>query len=256
MKKVFLVFLLIITSTYNIFAVPKWLSEIFSCTWSWKGDASFVSASNGMCKYERTMKGRSWLWGQCADVSYTYTIPCGMDQNNIPIPPAFQGTSYETIADNMTVLQAQGYNVNPLWTNPVELRNSETLLQDAVTFKLSLAGYTFDPNWLNLVEEPCPVPAPTNAVLVPQDFVFVNADCTLNLTVAPNPNNGTFALTINNYQDVLSLQIIRESNLNVIATKTAPFTLNTNFSLNTASGYYLIRVTTKSGVIYKHILIE
>ncbi len=258
MKKIVLSLLLSVGTIAYSNAIPKWLSEIFGCTWAWSGNAIGKGTdANGMCKYERPMSGSSWLWGSCGTTMEKYTIPCDADPNFRPVRRRTYGEAdYQFIANEMVALASNNYNVDPAWTDPIQLQESNTVLNAAVAFKLSLAGYTFDPNWLTLENEPCPVPQPTNAAVIPQYYTFINADCTNNVAVYPNPNSGNFDLQINNYKDVLSLQVIRISDMSSVLSLTSNFTFNNSIKLNTVAGLHYLRIVTLTGVIYKNILIQ
>lgn len=257
MKKIVLGLLLFFGTVAYGYATPKWLNEMFGCSWTWSSLATPKGTNDiGLCKYERQMTGTSWLWGSCGTVTEKYAIPCDADPNFRPIPVTYTTPNYQMIANEMAILEATNHPIDPDWKDTAKLRQDNKVLIGAISYKLELAGYTFDPIWLTLKDEPCPVPQPTNPILIPQNYSFINSDCTNNVTISPNPNSGDFNLEINNYQDIISLQVIRQSDLSSVLSLNNNFTENIPINLITIPGYHYIRIVTKTGVIFKTIMIQ
>lgn len=256
MKKTLFATCIMLCISMNTHAVPKWLSEIFGCTWTWSSAARPVAGGGGMCKYERDMSGHSWLWGDCGTETYTYTIPCSDNPDFYPVPPEYQGPSYGTIAHNMDQLAAVGYQVKPEWRDEGRLRGDENILREAVTFRLELAGYEINPEWFNLVENPCPVPQPTTSIRVPQAYTFINGDCSDEVVIYPNPNSGEFSIQINGFENATGFDIVRERDMSVVLTRYAPLNQVEQINITQPAGYYILRVVLVSGVIYKRFIIQ
>lgn len=257
MKKL-IIFSMMLLCIIKVQAVPRWLSEMFGCTYSWNYAKSAVQVGqNGsMCTYEREMVGTSWLWGTCDPVNYTFTIPCNLNPNFAPLPPEYQGVQFYAIAAKMAELEALGFSIDTIWKNPIKLEESQTVLRQAISFRLELAGYEVNQSWFDLQHEPCPIPTPTQTVLLPQNYLFINADCLPYPVMYPNPTSGQFTVELKNYNDVTRIEIIRQSDFTMIYNKIGSFDLLNSINLTQPPGSYLLRVITRTGVIYKWFIVQ
>lgn len=247
MKKLFLIVMLFaVTSAANrAQAVPKWLGEMFGCSWQWIGSPSYTVLANGQCKFTQSVTGSSWLWGSCGTETYEWVTNCETPFMNRP--PLPEGPSYQMVAGTLENLRGVGYvEIDPNWTDPEYLESYPGEFQEAVVYRLYLAGYIYNSNWEYLVEEPCPVPGPSTTVYVAQANVFFN-QCPL--SISPNPSTGVFTVDISGfYNNVTKIQVVSNSTSQVIYQKLTGFAASEQVDISSEDeGYYTLIVYTLSG---------
>jgi hypothetical protein len=242
--------------TISSFAVPKWLGDIFSCSYR-AGAWEQAGMSGDFCKWERKLVSTSWLW-HCDDIYQETSQPCNLDPNlmPIPIPEEYQGIAYGTIASNMSELALLNYPVEPEWMDAEELENNPAVLEAALTFRLTLAGYDVDPAWFDLTSDPCPVPAPTLTIQVPAAQRYINLECDDDVILYPNPNTGNFNVQIAYYEDVTELEVIRNSDQYVAYSKNTALNSTEPVTFTPVAGTYTLRLHTPVGIYTKQFIVE
>lgn len=77
-----------------------------------------------------------------------------------------------------------------------------------------------------------------------------------NISLFPNPNNGTFSINNSSNSDILEIAV-HNVNGNPIQTTNVEYNLDENYTIeNVTSGVYFIQITTNNGVIIKRIIVQ
>lgn len=255
MKKItLLLFLFVATSAINHSqALPNWVKQMFGCTWTWISQPQPVEIlPNGLCRFEQAMYGSSWLWGDCGVDVRSYTSSCELPYAGRP--PLPEGPDFQLIANEMGNLYSLGFTgVDSNWINPTFLENNPSELLEAIEYRLELAGYDYDPNWLNLIYEPCPVPAPTITIQLPQEYEYL---IICPIVVYPNPTQGIFTIDLDaNYQNTTKIEVVQNTTGTIVYTKDQNIISSEIIDItNELSGNYTIRVYTTAGMITEIIV--
>lgn|GEM_PF-2385521 len=228
-------------------ALPKWFTEIFSCSWSWVGAPVPTPLPGGQCSYSQSMTGSSWLWGGCGTVSFSWVGSCDLPLSQRP--PLPEGPSYAQVATVMGQLRESGHSgIKAGWTDAVFLEANPSEFQEAVEYRLELAGYSYQSSWENLVDDPCPVPAPTLTVVEAQASVYLN---TCALTIYPNPTTGNFSIDLTGiYTNVTQIEVININESSIVYSKTSGFSAIETVNISSESaGYYSVVIHTLTGTL-------
>lgn len=253
MKKAILILGLFVTSavTTETQALPNWFTEIFGCSWAWNGDPSVSILPNGQCKFSQSMSGHSWLWGGCGTYTYEWVTSCDLPLSGRP--PLPEGPSYSQVAGVMGVLKAAGHTeIKSDWCDAEFLEQYPAEFQLAVEYRLELAGYSYQSNWENLVDDPCPVPTPTLTVVEAQAYTYANS---CSLSIYPNPSTGNFSIDLTGiYTNVAKIEVISLGGAGIVYSKTAGFSATEAVNISSESdGYYSVVVYTLTGSLSQTI---
>lgn len=209
---------------------------------------------NGQCKFTQSMSGHSWLWGDCGTETYEWVGSCELPLSSRP--PLPQGPSYSQVANSMADLRAAGHTeIKSDWGDAEFLEDYPAEFQEAVEYRLELAGYEYQSNWENLVDDPCPVPTPTLTVVVAQAYTYANS-CVL--TIYPNPSSGNFSIDLTGiYTNVTKIEVISLSGSGVVYSKTSGFSAIEGVNIEgEAEGIYSVVVYTVTGSLSQTIQIS
>lgn len=255
MKKVILMIILMVSLGGSTYAIPYWMG---GCRWTgWAPTVHLVSSADGFCTWEREMVGHSWLIGDCS-AFYTYSIPCSADPLHYPLPGENEadGCFFTNLASSMAALETDGFTIDSTWKDVTILESNPNVVKDAVTFRLTLAGYNVDPSWFAMSEAPCPFPQPSLHVFKAPITPFINIECHDEVLVYPNPNSGHFTLQANYFESITNIEVVRNSDLVVVYAKNTPLINIEAINIVTpTSGAHTLRLTTPVGVYTRQILI-
>ena len=243
---------------------PKWLGEIFGCRWNPKAEVNCtpIPGNSGMCQCEYTFKNitGSWLWGACGDIVLINNTACEWYPHQALFEELVDKFHKKMVADYYADRIGVDSEVDSLWTDSTNFNDSTTFF-NAIKYRVELAGYVWDDNWMTLSNDPCPVPIPTETVIDAQHHVYYNSDCGTNLIVYPNPNNGVFTIDLENLGELVvsKLEIIKASDFSVVYSNNSinlHYEVTLTVTLPEDNGTYYILAYTANGILTKSIIIE